>query len=159
MKSLRRYHMQDRSYFVTAVTQNRNPILLGDPTIFWACWMIVQPEAWVIMPDHFHVILNIENNDISYIMQNFKLRYALQYRKQGGIGKCWQNRFWDHMIRDQDDLKHHVDYIHYNPVKHGLVKSPFDYAQSSFMEYYRKGLYESNWGVEESIKFTKGYGE
>ena len=60
---------------------------------------------------------------------------------------CWQRRFWDHIIRDQDDLQLHLDYINYNPVKHGLAKSPGDYAYSSFQVYVEKGAYNLEWGA------------
>lgn len=60
------------------------------------------------------------------------------YRKSHGIrtGRIWQNRFWDHIIRDEDDLRRHVDYIHFNPVKHGIEKSPFEWKHSSVFQFY-----------------------
>jgi len=61
----------------------------------------------------------------------------------------WQRRFWDHIIRDEDDLKMHVDYIHYNPVKHGLVARPEDYPYSSYRYWFERGYYEEEWGHSE----------
>jgi putative transposase len=58
----------------------------------------------------------------------------------------WQRRFWEHLIRDEEDLKRHLDYIHYNPVKHGYVNSPCDWTYSSFKQYVKKGFYEMDWG-------------
>ncbi|SYZ72802.1 conserved hypothetical protein [Candidatus Zixiibacteriota bacterium] len=159
MKTLRRYHLQNRQYFVTVVTHNRNRFLLDDLSLFWSCWMTIPLVAWVILPDHFHTIIDVESANISDIMRNFKLRYALRWRKNDAVGKCWQNRFWDHIIRDQNDLNLHLDYIHYNPVKHGLVTNPFDYPHSSLMNFCGKGLYEPNWGIKENMKFGGDYGE
>ena len=71
----------------------------------------------------------------------------------------WQRRFWEHLIRDDQDLIRHVEYIHYNPVKHGLVKSPRDWEYSSFHRYVREGIYDQDWGAGVEITFdsTVGY--
>jgi len=69
----------------------------------------------------------------------------------------WQNRFWDHIIRNQDDINKHIDYIHYNPVKHGLTARPFSWEHSSIHEY--KDYYGADWGVEEKPEFGDEYGE
>lgn len=61
----------------------------------------------------------------------------------------WQSRFWDHIIRDEDDLRRHVDYTHFNPVKHGLVARPEDYAHSSYRYWLKKGYYAEGWGHSE----------
>jgi putative transposase len=63
-----------------------------------------------------------------------------------GEQDVWQRRFWEHMIRDEEDLSRHVEYVHYNPVKHGLVKSAAEWPYSSFMKYVRDGLYPVDWG-------------
>ena len=60
----------------------------------------------------------------------------------------WQSRFWEHMIRDDGDLRRHVEYIHFNPVKHGLVKSPWDYPYSSFKLFVEQGLYTADWASD-----------
>jgi putative transposase len=61
----------------------------------------------------------------------------------------WQPRFWEHVIRDESDLQRHLDYIHYNPVKHGLVSRPIDWKFSSIRKYTKLGLYEAGWGAAE----------
>ena len=73
-------------------------------------------------------------------------------RKERGI---WQRRFWDHVIRDELDFERHLDYIHYNPVKHGYVQCPCDWPYSSFQRWVERGVYESNWGCTEisDLKF------
>jgi putative transposase len=71
----------------------------------------------------------------------------------------WQNRFWEHLIRDDRDLQTHLDYIHYNPVKHGLVPSPGDWPSSTFHRYVQEGLYPENWGEGVSFQSTDKFGE
>ena len=66
-------------------------------------------------------------------------------RKESGI---WQRRFWEHYIRDEEDLNRHIDYIHYNPVKHGFVKKVSARPSSSFFDYVRTGNYQVDWGDE-----------
>nr|MBN2278549.1 hypothetical protein [candidate division Zixibacteria bacterium] len=74
-------------------------------------------------------------------------------------GKTWQNRFWDHIIRDIDDLNRHMDYIHINPVKHGYVKTPGEWPHSSFKIYFEDAYYPKDWDLSEII-FEKGdFGE
>ncbi len=58
----------------------------------------------------------------------------------------WQRRFWEHLIRDDEDYRMHMDYIHYNPVKHGLVNRVKDWPHSTFHRYVRKGIYSEDWG-------------
>lgn len=70
----------------------------------------------------------------------------------------WQRRFWEHMICDENDFAAHVEYIHYNPVKHGLVKSPVNWPYSSFHRYVAKGLYGKNWGAGKEIVFDEKLG-
>jgi putative transposase len=70
----------------------------------------------------------------------------------------WQPRFWEHFIRDEKDFISHVEYIHYNPVKHGLVQAPKDWVYSSFHRYVEKGLYEREWGAFTSLQFDSKIG-
>jgi putative transposase len=63
----------------------------------------------------------------------------------------WQRRFWEHQIRDDEDYAKHLDYVHYNPVKHGLVTHAKDWQYSSFHRYVNRGSYEENWGLSPSI--------
>ena len=59
----------------------------------------------------------------------------------------WQRRYWEHLIKDDDDLRRHIEYIHYNPVKHGYVTKAVDWPYSSFHQYVRSGVYASYWGA------------
>ncbi len=77
-----------------------------------------------------------------------------RYHVEGGV---WQPRFWEHMIRDARDFKMHLDYIHGNPVKHGLVNRPADWVYSSFDRYVNLGEYEEDWcgrvDLPESVEY------
>ena len=61
----------------------------------------------------------------------------------------WQRGFWDHVVRDERDYARHLDYVHYNPVKHGCAARPEDYVDTSYGEYVRRGWYEIGWGHAE----------
>ena len=159
MKNFRRFDLRNRYYFITVVTYNRETILLNDIELFWACWNNPFPEAWVILPEHFHAIIKIDKMSISEIMHKFKITYSRRYRDRYRKGRVWQNRFWDHIIRNQGDLNRHLDYIHYNPVKHGIVSDPFQYEHSSLTEYHNEGYYNRDWGVKDKLEFDGEYGE
>ena len=75
-----------------------------------------------------------------------------------GEASLWQRRFWMHAIMNQEDLNCHIDYIHYNPVKHGYVKQVIDWEWSSFHRYTRHGLYEPDWGQAEIINSNINFG-
>ena len=159
MKTLRRINLRDRYYFITAVTYNRQKILLNDIDLFWKSWSGREFYAWVILPDHFHIILKVNELSISDILHNFKIKYSRLYRDKYGPGRVWQNRFWDHIIRNQDDMNKHLDYIHYNPVKHGNIDNPFHYDNSSLTEFYNDGYYEQGWGIKDTLEFDNSFGE
>ena len=140
MKDLRRLNINHTLYFVTVVTIDRIPILLDNTEIFWQSWDDNEPQVWVILPDHFHAILDVEKKGISAIIHDFKIRFSWRYRFKYNTGKIWQHRFWEHAIRDEKDLKNHIDYIHLNPVKHGLVDDPYKYKYSSLNEFIGTGF-------------------
>ena len=167
MSRLIRHYSPGRVYFITAVTHNRQPILVD---MFAAFWQSVETSrtrqpfdlaAWVVMPDHVHMIVDPKDSDLSNLVRRIKLASAYQYRLQRGLhsAKVWQPRFWDHIIRDQADMNRHIDYIHYNPVKHGLVASPRSWQYSSFGRYFDDGYYEPDWGVRETLEFDGDFGE
>jgi len=66
-------------------------------------------------------------------------------------GTVWQRRFWEHCVRDERDFARHCDYIHYNPVKHGLARTPGEWVYSTFLRYVDKGVYPRNWCGEEDV--------
>ena len=123
-------------------------------------------DAIVILPDHIHTIWTLPSGDVDYsgrwgrIKRYFSVgcvdvdNALSQSRLQKREKAVWQRRFWEHTIRDEEDWRRHMDYIHYNPVKHGLVASPGQWPYSSFGRYVKKGWYEPHWGSTEpeSIK-------
>ena len=167
MTNIRRFKNANQIYFLTHVTYKRNPILLINANLLFDAIKFVKSNinfvliAWVILPDHFHLIIDPESNDISEIVKNIKLKFSGLYRSKNNLksGRIWQYRFWDHVIRNEDDLKQHLDYIHYNPVKHGLTAKPREYCYSSFKEFLAQGLYDEDWGIKEKVDLVGEYGE
>jgi putative transposase len=102
-----------------------------------------QCHAWVILDDHLHLLVTDESGDISGMVQRLKLRFVRGDPSRPR--RVWQRRFWDHVIRDDNDLHRHLDYIHHNPVKHGLVARTRDYPWSSFGSFVRRGWYPEDW--------------
>ena len=135
------------------------PILTGNAGMLWKAIENTRSRthfdviAWVILPDHLHIIIDSRNDDISRIVQRIKMSFAAYYRKANRMssGRVWQNRFWDHIIRNDGDMGRHVDYIHYNPVKHGLAKSPFEWEHSSVFQFYPKKDWEFDLKLAESF--------
>lgn len=108
--------------------------------------------ALVILPDHFHLLLKPIGCNFSEIMLSFKKRFTDNFKKRKWITvnfNFWQSRFWDHVIRDAKDFKKHLDYIHYNPVKHGYVTEPEEWKFSSYLKWVKRGEYRIGWGHRE----------
>jgi putative transposase len=160
MKTLRRVDFRGAVYFITCVTYRRKMILLDDVRLLWDSWKTGDIMAWVILPEHFHMIINCGDRHVSYSMHNFKITYSRKFRDKNNLpGPVWQNRFWDHVIRSQKDFENHLHYIHYNPVKHGLVEDPFLYEYSSLNKYLANGFYDRNWTIEDGVVLKGEYGE
>jgi len=111
-------------------------------------------EAICLLPDHIHCIWTLPEGDCNYSLRwgEIKRVFSTSYREQVGPGadrnaSRRQRRFWEHTLRDPTDLARHLDYIPYNPVKHGLVKSVADWPWSSFHRYVSMGVYELGWGA------------
>ena len=116
-------------------------------------------DAWVVLPEHMHWIITLPDGDADYAnrIKAMKIRFvqaiprgetrnpARVLRGERGI---WQRRFWEHEIRDEADFARHVDYIHFNPVKHGLVTRVRDWPYSTFHRYVERGVLASDWGGE-----------
>lgn len=115
-------------------------------------------DAIVILPDHLHCIWTMPPDDCDYstrwrliksafsatIEPGERISRRRQVKSERGI---WQRRFWEHAIRDQDDFDRHLDYIHYNPVKHGWVEKVSEWPHSSFYRFVRLGYYPENWAA------------
>ena len=119
-------------------------------------------EAIVILPDHLHTLWRLPEDDGDYALRwrLIKARFSRELpedehrspsRASKGERGIWQRRYWEHQIRDDDDWARHVDYIHYNPVKHGLVTRPGDWPHSSLHRFVREGRLPADWGAGSSI--------
>jgi REP-associated tyrosine transposase len=112
-------------------------------------------DAIVILPDHLHVVMTLPDGDADYPnrWRIIKRRFTDAVMKsptevarlRNGEVALWQRRYWEHTIRDEKDFERHVDYIHFNPVKHGLVGRVRDWPHSSFHRYVRQGLLPEDW--------------
>ena len=163
----RRYYIPDASVFIVGVTKDRISYFTDKEYIELFRMMLKKTSekypfelpALVILPDHFHLLTETNGNDLSGLTKKMKLSYSTNYRKLYKIksGRIWQYRFYDHIIRNQEDLNNHIDYIHYNPVKHGFVKNPFRWQYSSIKKYREN--YGKDWGINEKPVFTGNYGE
>ena len=152
----RRVFNSGASYFFTVVTAQRQPIFENDKAVCLFCdalrhVMKSHPfiqDAFVIMPDHIHCIWSLPDGDADYSMRwrLIKARFTKHCLSVGIEQKCWQPRYWEHYLRDDQDYQQHIDYIHYNPVKHGLANSPMGWKYSSFKQYVALGMYQHNWG-------------
>ncbi len=120
-------------------------------------------DAMVILPEHLHCIWTLPQDDADYGMrwglikaEFSRLIPADERRSKSRIKRgergIWQRRFWEHLIRDEKDFAQHVDYIHWNPVKHDCVKRVVDWPYSSFHAYVRQGIYSSDWAGELDAK-------
>lgn len=130
-------------------------------------------DAFVLLPDHLHCIWTLPELDADYAKRwNFIKRYVSQQTRdviaipanasrlrRGELG-LWQRRYWEHQIRDEGDFERHVNYIHWNPVKHGYVKRVVDWPYSSFHHHVKYGNYPADWAGDASNTNDQGkYGE
>jgi putative transposase len=125
--------------------------------------------AMVVLPEHLHAIWRLPPGDANYPMRwsLIKAGFSRRLNKGESIGASrkvrrergiWQRRYWEHQIRDETDLAHHVDYIHYNPVKHGFVTRPVDWPHSTLHGYIDRKMVSKDWGVGMTSE-ANGYGE
>lgn len=170
MSHYRRSDTAGATYFFTVVTYKRRRFLCDDDVSAALRDAInkvrerhpFQIDAWILLPDHLHTIWTLPPNDA-----NFALRW--QQIKRYVSNQCgrrlhedalmnaskhkhrestlWQRRYWEHQIRDELDYQRHMDYLHYNPVKHGLCERAADWPYSSFQRYFKNGIYDENWAA------------
>lgn len=164
----RRVFVQGGMYFFTIVTYERRKLFEREDNIELlknAMEYVRQRHpfitiAQVILPDHMHAIWELPENDSDYPMRWYliKSHFSRNYGRLSGelpsirINKgektVWQRRYWEHFIRNESDLDNHIDYIHYNPVHHGLVKTPSEWGHSTFFQYVQEGRYSEDWTME-----------
>jgi putative transposase len=124
--------------------------------------------AICILPDHLHAIWALPDGDNDFstrwalIKSGFSRGIEARPRSPSKIVKrekgIWQRRYWEHAIRNEDDLERHIDYIHFNPVKHGHVSRVADWPHSSFHRYVEQGLLKLDWGGDMK-EITRSFGE
>lgn len=127
-----------------------------------------QIVALVLLPDHLHAVWTLPSGDDKYSMRwmRIKDKFTKLFLAQGGReGRLtasarrrkergvWQRRYWEHTVRDEDDLERCVDYIHFNPVKQGYVTQVRDWPWSSFHRFVKEGQYSSEWGKSVSRQY------
>lgn len=164
MPNYRRIHTPGATYFFTVVTFHRRPILASTNAIHALRRSVAdvqrhmrfQIDAWVILPDHVHAIWTLPLGDADYprrwgrIKAQFTRQCGIEHAaKPGRYAGIWQPRFWEHLIRDEHDAATHMDYLHFNPVKHGLVTKVSDWPWSTFHRHVRDGVYPADWGRRE----------
>ena len=171
MSDYRRYFVPGGIYFLTIVTYGRRSILTSDQgrEILRCSIETIRRKrpfelvATVLLPDHWHLLMQLPPGDDQYsirikrIKEEFTTAWlgaglseapvSSAQRKKGERG-IWQPRFWEHLVTDEDDLIACVDYIHWNPRKHELVRRIRDWKWSSFPRFVRSGDYPLDWGGE-----------
>jgi putative transposase len=110
-------------------------------------------DAIVVLPDHLHCIWRLPEGDADYAGRWREIKKFVT-PKALSAPPFWQRRFWEHTIRSETDWRRHVDYIHYNPVRHGLAEQPGAWRWSSFARCVERGWYEPHWGMSEPEAIT-----
>jgi putative transposase len=168
MPEYRRAFQPGGTFFFTLVTERRAQFLT-DPTarrLLRTAFAHARKrlpftvDAIVLLPDHLHTIWTLPPHDPdfstrwSYLKRDFTKAWLVRggpeqptsrSRRRNRRRGVWQRRFWEHVIRDEADFIRHCDYIHYNPVRHGLVRCPHAWRYSSFHRFVRRGIYEPDW--------------
>lgn len=164
-----RWFVPGGTFFMTIVAYDRRPILTTEQGRLFLRNAISSVRerhpfilvATVLLPDHWHLVMQLPTGDARYSlrMKQIKSEFSEQWldaglpeakvtesQRERGERGIWQPRFWEHTVRDEDDLERCADYIHWNPRKHGLVERVADWPWSSFHRFVRLGQYDINWG-------------
>jgi putative transposase len=179
MPQYRRYYEKGGMYFFTVVTYHRLPILTLPTSrkLLHDAWLEINQRrpfntiAVCLLPNHLHCIWKLpeEDSDFSTRWKEIKRSFTRDYLKQVGPGEernasrkkqgeaaIWQRRFWAHLIEDETDFENHLDYIHYNPIKHGYVTRAIDWPWSSFKRYVKEGIYDTEWAGGDAGRLQGG---
>ncbi|HVC56360.1 MAG TPA: transposase [Stellaceae bacterium] len=176
MTEYRRNTVAGGTYFFTANLADRRSFLLIEKIeLLRAAFRYTRErhpftiDAIVVLPDHLHTVWTLPEGDSDFAVRwnlikggftRFLPRAEcisasrLRKRERG----IWQRRYWEHTLRDDDDFARHVDYIHFNPVKHGYVEDPAAWPFSSFRRMVRLGFYPENW-ASDAADHESGFGE
>lgn len=177
MPNYRRAYIPGGTFFFTLKSERNAPIFRARKTIrSLGCIIRKTKQKWpfqinaiVLLPDHLHAIWTLPHGDADYSTRWawLKKEFTKGYLAAGGYEQftshsrkmnrrrgVWQRRFWEHTIEDEDDFERHFDYIHYNPVKHGYVRSPYEWKWSSFHRWVNARVYPHEWGSCEELDFS-----
>ncbi|MRS13517.1 transposase [Enterobacteriaceae bacterium RIT691] len=160
MPNYRRYYINGGTWFFTVNLKDRHADLLtrhisslreAVQTVKQAKPFVI--DAWVVLPEHMHCIWTLPENDADYSgrWRDIKKRFTRALKGNG----IWQPRFWEHAIRNENDLRRHMDYVYLNPLKHGWVQRVQDWPYSSFHRDVRKGIYPVDWAGDVA-EFSAG---
>ncbi|MFZ1891142.1 MAG: transposase [Formosimonas sp.] len=157
MSNFRRNYQAGGTYFFTVVSKNRAPIFT-EPHV----WALLKEgislaranrpfeiDSLVLLPDHLHTIWTLPEGDFNYSVRWQEIKRWVSRQLGHSI---WQPRFWEHTIRDERDFQQHMDYVHYNPVKHGLSNTAADWAYSTFHRHVKLGNYPPDWGGANELE-------
>jgi len=168
MPEYRRRYVAGGTFFFTVVTHRRRPVFASAQARAYLGRVMRQVQqdhpfemvATVLLPEHWHCLWTLPDGDVDYSKRwgLIKATFTKSWLADGGHGSLvssarvkhrergiWQKRYWEHAIRDEIDLMRHVHYIHYNPVKHGLVRCPHEWPYSSFRHWVEDGYYGEDW--------------
>ena len=174
MTSYRRITIPGATYFFTVNLLDRRSKLLTErietlrEAVAWV--RKAHPfkiDAWVVMPDHLHAVWTLPTGDSNYALRwaSIKRRFSFALPREESLSQTrirrvergiWQRRFSEHLIRDDVDFQRHVDYIHFNPMKHGYVPRVADWPYSTFHRYVKHGMYPLDWGGIRAEHFDVG---
>lgn len=154
------------AYFFTLATHARQPVLATSAAVSALREAMrraravrpFQVLACAVLPDHLHVVWRLPHGDIDHAARWARVRSETERRLRARmpgpacpgmrVAGLWQRRIWGHRIRNDADLRRHVAYIHFNPVRHGLVRRVRDWPHSSFHAYVARGLLAEDWAAE-----------
>ena len=119
--------------------------------------------AWCVLPDHLHTVWALPPGDADFATRWMLIKAGFSRRIASGErvspSRCrhhergiWRRRYWEHLIRDERDLRNHIDYIHFNPVKHRYASRVRDWPYSSFHRFVREGVLPADWSGESIDK-------
>ena len=163
MPNYRHYRVSGGCYFFTVnLLERKNTLLIDRIDLLRESVRVCkrkQPfhiDAWVVLPEYMHCIWTLPegDDDFSNRWKMIKTYFAKglpdnerrsKTRILRGERGIWQRRYWEHLIRDERDYKNHMDYLHFNPVKHGWVKKVSEWPYSSFHRYLKSGVYSVDW--------------
>lgn len=174
MSDYKRLFLDGHYIFITCVMFKRNPILITNIEHLRNSFKKTKEKfnfeitGVVVLKDHLHLLIKPENISqypqiITMIKQSFSQnidkshlikiqKYITPSMKKRNETGVWQRRYYEHTIRDEKDFNNHLDYIHYNSIKHNLVNCVKDWEFSSFHKYVERGNYEKNWGSYDDVK-------